>query len=82
MSDAADAEPSSSLPTSNGAPVTEHKIYLDRKRKEFICHMLRNFDIITYLHLTYLYFLEYVVSTAALHLAARKLTRPPKLQLR
>lgn len=73
MSDAADTDspsspssPSSSATTSAGdgdaPPVNDHKAYLTQKRTEFLNHMLRSIDIITYLHLTYLYLLEYLPS--------------------
>jgi hypothetical protein len=38
--------------------VDGNKAYLTQKRKEFLAHLLRSLDIITYVHLSYLYFME------------------------
>ncbi|KAF8242382.1 DUF1746-domain-containing protein [Wilcoxina mikolae CBS 423.85] len=66
MSDVGDPSSSSSSP---------YKSYLTQKHQEFLTHMLRNIDIITYLHLTYLYFLE-LTSTAFLFLTPKIITFP------
>jgi hypothetical protein len=68
MSDASAASSSSS--SSSWAPqeeaeesssnVATSKAFLKQKRKEHLTHILRSLDIIVYLHLSYLYFLEYV----------------------
>ncbi|KAF8544291.1 hypothetical protein BDD12DRAFT_724220 [Trichophaea hybrida] len=70
MSDVGDPSSSSSPP---------YKSYLTQKHQEFLTHMLRNIDIITYLHLTYLYFLDCSFIRFALRSSTQFLFLTPKI---
>jgi len=89
MSDAATTSSSSAASPSGEAAAAaaadetpspmEHRKYLLKKRKEFITHMLRSLDIITYLHISYLYFLDCNFVRFAIRCAVQFLFLTPKI---
>ncbi|KAA8905502.1 hypothetical protein FN846DRAFT_748309 [Sphaerosporella brunnea] len=73
--EAATPEPEPELASS----VAAHKAYITQKRKEYLTHMLRNLDIIVYLHLSYMYFLDCSFFRFILRATVQFLFLTPKL---
>lgn len=60
MSDAADQQPPAATDPEEHRESTEERYskLLRTKRSEFLDHLLRSLDMVTYCHFSYLYFLE------------------------